>query len=238
MIYYNRIRYKGTTPVIASSLSSNPKVMYDGIDCVSIDNVEPTPPAPSYTLVSCLKSNGSSTEAADLYFDTLISPSQEDMVLTMDFQRIDGDGIVWFGNVGCPITSDEYEDENDFRFFGTSQTDCYLDVGDGRMEEYISENLTHFILTYQYNNKTVYLSNGSDIEFSFSFSEYPNDNHIYIPIHTMRFTALQISKNGTDVFNGHAALDSDNKPCIYDSVTGTFFYALGTKASYDLTYEA
>lgn len=235
MEYINRIRVGSSSLLLKTNLATIDRAIYDGVEFYETSQ---QPPAPSYTLVSCLKSNGSSTEAADLYFDTLISPSQEDMVLTMDFERLDGDGIVWFGNVGCPITSDEYEDENDFRFFGTSQTDCYLDVGDERMDDIISSSYKHFVLTYDYANKRVTLSNGSDIEFSFSFSEYPNSNHIYIAIHTMKFTALQISKNGTDVFNGHAALDSDNKPCIYDSVTGTFFYALGTKASYDLTYEA
>lgn len=238
MIYYNRIRYKGTTPVIASSQSRNPKLMYNECIVVGTDSEPPTPPAPSYTLVNYLKSNGSSTQAADLYFDTLIYPSQEDIVMIMDFERLDGDGIVWFGNVGCPITSDDYEDENDFRFFGTEANYCYLDVGDGRSSNYISSIYNHFILTYQYTNKRVYLSNGSDIVFSYSFSQYPNSSHIYIPIHTMKFKSLSISKNGHEVFNGHAALDSENKPCIYESVTGTFFYALGTKASYDLTYEA
>ena len=238
MIYYNRLRYKGTTPVIASSQSRNPKLMYNEGIAVGTDNEDPTPPAPSYTLVSCLKSNGSSRQAADLYFDTLISPSNDYIVLTMDFERTGGDGIAWFGNVGCPITSSDYEDDNDFRFFGTSQTYCYLDVGDARRSTTINSSYKHFVLTYDYARKRVTLSNGIGNIFDYTFSQYPNSSHIYIPIHKMKFTALQISKNGTDVFNGHAALDSDNKPCIYDSVTGTFFYALGTKASYDLTYEA
>ena len=73
MIYFNRLRYKGTTPAIASSQSKNPKLMYNEGIVVGTDGEPPTPPAPLYTEVTEVKMTnpGNQTLATNpVFFNT------------------------------------------------------------------------------------------------------------------------------------------------------------------------
>lgn len=204
----------------------------------------------AYTLVSNIypRSYASYTYNQQ-YFDTGISPiANVGKSIVMNFKFYipsnGNDGNVWIGNMGATIGSTNTSKA--VRFFG--QNYFFVDVANGRQysSTYSWANVRNktwnvkwtinfttassgtFTLVNNSNNSTIY---------SGSFSSAPADCHIYICMPRMMFYSLSITKNDSLVFDGKAAIDTDNKPCIYDSVTNTLFYAQGNGANY-LNYTA
>jgi hypothetical protein len=205
----------------------------------------------TYTLVSNIYPQSyASYTYAQQYFDTGITSSAnvgKSIVLNFKFYTPSNgnDGNVWLGHKGASSLS-AASDTQDFRLFGESY--LFLDVGNGRQYTstyswanvrsktwdvtwtvtFTSSSSGSFTLVNNSNNSTIY---------SGTFSKAPANYHIFICMPRIKFYSLSITKNDSLVFDGKAAIDGSNVPCIYDSVTNTLFYANGTGANY-LTYTA
>lgn len=203
-----------------------------------------------YTLVSNIYPQSYATYTySQQYFDTGISPiANVGKSIVMNFKFYipsnGNDGNVWIGNMGATIGSTNTSKA--VRFFGENY--FFVDVANGRKYSstyswanvrnktwdvtwtinFTSASAGTFTLVNNSNNSTIY---------SGSFSSAPADCHIYICMPRMKFYSLSITKNDSLVFDGKAAIDTDNKPCIYDSVTNSLFYAKGNGANY-LNYTA
>jgi uncharacterized repeat protein (TIGR02543 family) len=197
----------------------------------------------AYTEVSYIKTTNTSGTSS-YYFDTGIStgPTVGTIELDMQFMPLTNNGDVFFGHMGDGYNTQN--DDYDFRIFWYSGS-VYCDVGSGRINTSTNagfNQLKDWIWTVDYSARTYNVKvNGSSSSFmssSFSSSNYPNQYNIYINLSPMKFKSLTIKKNDTIVFEGVAALDLNNVPCIYDKTSGTFKYNLGSGSSGGITYEA
>lgn len=193
-----------------------------------------------YTEVSYLVNNND-VSIEQCYFNTGVSiPSNGVLEARMQFFPLHYTGLMIFGNIGTTIDDYNYEDNNDCRLFWYF-SDMYCDVGDGRYSTSRALN-TFYDWTWNIDttncNYSIANTNGSTIlNNTFSSWEKPNQVPFYIVLDgSMKFKALTLTLDNVVVFNGIAVLDNNSVPCIYDSVSGSFFYAQGDYASY-LTYE-
>lgn len=234
MIYFNRLRYKGTTPVIASSLASNPKVMFDGIDCVSIENVEPTP---SYTQVTEVKMTNPSNQSLatnPVFFNTgVVVPYNQKIYCEAVFTH-------YATNYGCNLGLNDHVSGMPslfYRFF-TPYGSCMWDYYDGRLEFDIGiqEGTTyeiHFGSTPQ-NVGFVDIGEYGDTlsreidEISFGSYNWPSDGNKFLVCITaigIRSCKLYEDSSKTNLlFDGIPVLDGNNVPCMYDRVSNQFLY--------------
>lgn len=194
-------------------------------------------PTPSYTQVSYIKTTSlSSEDTGYYYFDTGISsPTSGTIEIDMQFMPLGNNGSIYFGHDGGG------SDSRDFRLFWYENT-VFCDVGAGR--NYTSTNasfneLKHWVWTVDYST----LEFGVKVygeSSNFIYNEFWGSvtvQHILINLSPMKFKSMTIKKNGTTVFDGVAAIDANNVPCIYDSISDTKIYNSGSGQDSGMTYE-
>lgn len=196
-------------------------------------------PTPAYTQVSYIKTTSLSSQDTDYYyFDTgIASPTSGTIEIDMQFMPLGNNGLMYFGHFGTENDSD------DFRLFWHENM-VFCDVGSGR--DYTSTNASfnefkHWVWEVSYSGSTcvygVYAYGNVNYFINSTSYQMPNVQNILINLSPMKFKSMTIKKNGTTVFDGVAAIDANNVPCIYDSISDTNIYNSGSGQDSGMTYE-
>lgn len=238
MIYYNRIRYKGTTPVIASSSVVNPKkAMYGNIP--AIETVY-SPTNPQYTLVNHIWCT-----MPDYYWGPYLYTGDSGYNLTGRF--------CWCEYEFRAMSRDEYITSTE----GTA-TDPYIPA-DFSVKRISDLNLS-IVPWYNKNYYTKQMAASSSYHIIFGWRDINNyytfrwrdyddstaettsdittedrywslkGKQFMIDLKKICFKSLKIWSDYTKtnlLFDGHAAIDENSKICVYDSVHDTLVYPQG-----------
>ena len=188
----------------------------------------------SYTPVQYIYSSPSWTYTSNsCYIDTGIN--SRDFTNTL-IVRIKGtlranNGDFLVGHQGCAVGGSP-NDSYDFRLF-TYSNSWYFDCVANRnwysisypttIDWTITVNGTSTAVLYDNNTQTTLTT----LSLGGSFYNYP----IYVSPTGLMFESLEITQDGVTVFNGIAAIDSNNTPCIYDSISDSCKYVQGTNAN-------
>lgn len=247
-LYLNRIKYKGTSPTMASSSGVINNAMYDGLEFYDYD-YQPTPPIPIYTPVTEIKMTNPqpaqwNTPYRNVWIDTgIVFLNTQDIWIESSitpYKNFDDTiiGLCYDVMVDMgyrPGSATRYC----FRLF-TPTNYMWLDAtyGNGSSGNRVNNVSISMNTTYKVevgklqNGKMKYIINGttSSNEISISNYDYASlnaSNHIFCCITGTGVRYLKIWSDYTKttlLFDGIAVIDRNGTPCIYDSVSNEFKY--------------
>lgn len=209
--------YDGNT--LISSIASYSFVIFGNVSYEARFEVASS----SYTLVKYIYLTTPNTDKT-VWVDTGIK-SGNNLELRTQCYITQQNGNMYVGHAGGS-TPRINSDNNDYRWFYYS-SQFYLDVGSGRVHggsAILNQDIDISMIVNGSSARIVNNLTSSQI-ISMTWSGTINNYDIFILLNSMKFTSLVITNTDNVVlFNGHAAIDSSNVPCVYDSITDNLIY--------------